>query len=128
MINFDLLIEKPKVILIKKNLKLVKVSKGNIVRTSITLDKEVAEIGKRNAEKRGFGHSFSAYVSWLVIRDAKGAVSREEITDATSAQNLEGTPQSITPSHNSPSSTSSIKLESNPTSYPGFSSHDPFAN
>ncbi|MEZ5406283.1 MAG: hypothetical protein R3F23_09040 [Verrucomicrobiia bacterium] len=106
----------------------MKVSKGNIVRTSITLDKEVAEIGKRNAEKRGFGHSFSAYVSWLVIRDAKGAVSREEIADPTSAQHLEGAPQSPPPFNTPPSSTSSTKSVENITSHPGFGFHDPFTN
>jgi hypothetical protein len=35
--------------------------------------------GLRNAEKRGFKHSFSAYVTWLIERDAAGNVQREDI-------------------------------------------------
>ena len=90
----------------------MKISKGNIIRTSITLDKEVAEIGKRNAEKRGFGHSFSAYVRWLIIRDSRGAVLREDIAEAK--------PNYPTPPISSQSS--------DDLSHPTLMSRDPFDN
>lgn len=106
----------------------MKISKGKIVRTSITLDRGVAEIGKRNAEKRGFGHSFSAYVSWLVIRDSKGAVSREEIAEQ-SAHLVSADHQSVisNDSDSDPTLTKEKELENLPP-YPGFTSRDPFAN
>jgi hypothetical protein len=38
-------------------------------------------IAKRNAARRGFKHSFSAYMSWLVERDDAGEVQREHVAD-----------------------------------------------
>lgn len=95
----------------------MKISKGNLIRTSITLDKEVAEIGKRNAEKRGFGHSFSAYISWLIIRDSRGAVLREDISES---QN------SLTPLHSSETAFTPSLQEIPPL--PSLTSRDPFDN
>lgn len=43
-------------------------------RTSLSIDPAILEIGKTNAARRGFRHSFSAYVSWLIERDRHGAV------------------------------------------------------
>lgn len=47
-------------------------------RTSITLDDPVYNAGQKNAAKRGFGQSFSAYIAWLITRDAEGGVTRED--------------------------------------------------
>jgi len=47
-------------------------------RTSITLDDPVYNAGQKNASKRGFGQSFSAYIAWLITRDAEGGVTRED--------------------------------------------------
>ena len=46
-------------------------------RTSITLEDASYDAGLKIAAKRGFRQSFSAYVSWLITRDAEGGVSRE---------------------------------------------------
>ena len=35
--------------------------------------------GKRNAAARGFAHSFSSYIAWLIDRDAAGAIARERL-------------------------------------------------
>ena len=101
----------------------MKVSKGNIIRTSITLDKEVADIGKRNAEKRGFGHSFSAYVSWLIIRDARGAVLREDIAEL---QNTPTYPEMIEPAL--PSTLPALAPIEDLPPHPSLISRDPFDN
>jgi hypothetical protein len=50
-----------------------------IKRTSITLDDAVYEAGQEIAAQRGFRQSFSAYIAWLIQRDADGGVSREEL-------------------------------------------------
>lgn len=47
-------------------------------RTSITVEDAIYEAGQQIASKRGFGTSFSAYISWLIKRDAEGGVTREE--------------------------------------------------
>lgn len=99
----------------------MKISKGTIIRTSITLDKEVAEIGKRNAEKRGFGHSFSAYVSWLIIRDSRGAVLREDIAETRNAPLYS---EIIEP----PSSNLPSTLLDEAPPHPSLISRDPFDN
>lgn len=49
-------------------------------RTSITLEDAIYEKGLENAKKRGYGFSFSAYLAWLIARDAEGGVSREAVT------------------------------------------------
>jgi len=49
-----------------------------IKRTSITLEDPVYETGQQIASKRGFGQSFSAYIAWLIQRDADGGVTRED--------------------------------------------------
>ena len=49
-----------------------------IKRTSITLDDRIYATGLQIATKRGFKQSFSAYVAWLIQRDAEGAVTRED--------------------------------------------------
>lgn len=36
------------------------------------------ETGQQIAAKRGFGQSFSAYIAWLIQRDAEGGVTRED--------------------------------------------------
>lgn len=100
----------------------MKISKGNIIRTSITLDKEVAEIGKRNAEKRGFGHSFSAYMSWLIIRDSRGAVLREDIAESQNAPSY----SEIVEPPASPFTPTPIMDETPP--HPSLISRDPFDN
>lgn len=51
-------------------------------RTSITLDDPLYDAGLQLAAKRGFRQSFSAYVSWLIGRDAEGGVSREVLPQA----------------------------------------------
>jgi len=51
-----------------------------IKRTSITLEDPVYEAGQQIADKRGFGQSFSAYIAWLIKRDAEGGVTREDAT------------------------------------------------
>ena len=51
-----------------------------IKRTSITLEDPVYEAGQQIAAKRGFGQSFSAYIAWLIQRDAEGGVTREDAT------------------------------------------------
>lgn len=35
--------------------------------------------GTANAKRRGFSSSFSAYIAWLIERDAEGDVSREKL-------------------------------------------------
>ena len=47
-------------------------------RTSITLEDPVYMAGQQIASKRGFAQSFSAYIAWLIQRDAEGGVTREE--------------------------------------------------
>ena len=47
-------------------------------RTSITLEDSVYDAGQKIASKRGFGTSFSAYIAWLINRDAEGGVTRED--------------------------------------------------
>jgi len=42
------------------------------------------DVGLTNAARRGFKQSFSAYVSWLIERDAAGDVSRENTVAETS--------------------------------------------
>jgi hypothetical protein len=49
-----------------------------IERKSITLEAETLRKGLANAKRRGFGKSFSAYIAWLIERDASGDVQREE--------------------------------------------------
>jgi len=49
-----------------------------IKRTSITLEDPIYDAGQQIASKRGFGQSFSAYIAWLIQRDAEGGVTREE--------------------------------------------------
>ena len=46
-------------------------------RTSITLEDPIYDAGQKIAAKRGFSTSFSAYVAWLITRDAEGKVTRE---------------------------------------------------
>jgi len=38
----------------------------------------VYNAGQTIAAKRGFGTSFSAYIAWLITRDAEGGVTRED--------------------------------------------------
>jgi len=53
---------------------------GNLIkRTSITLEDPVYEVGLEIAAQRGFKQSFSAYVAWLIQRDAGGGVTREDL-------------------------------------------------
>jgi len=54
--------------------------KRPIKRTSITLEDPVYEAGQQIAANRGFGQSFSAYIAWLIKRDAEGGVTREDAT------------------------------------------------
>ena len=49
-----------------------------IKRTSITLEDPVYSAGQQIAAKRGFSQSFSAYIAWLIQRDAEGGVTRED--------------------------------------------------
>lgn|GEM_PF-2211677 len=49
-----------------------------IRRTSITLSEETYRTGQTIAARRGFGQSFSAYLAWLIQRDAEGGVTRED--------------------------------------------------
>jgi len=46
-------------------------------RTTISLNAPLYEQAQRLAARRGFQNSFSAYVAWLINRDAEGAVDRE---------------------------------------------------
>lgn len=48
-------------------------------RTSISLDDKTLRIGLANAARRGFQNSFSAYIAWLIMRDAVGDVIREDL-------------------------------------------------
>jgi len=57
-----------------------------IKRTSITLEDPVYEAGQQIAAKRGFGQSFSAYIAWLIKRDAEGGVTREDATLRSTAK------------------------------------------
>jgi hypothetical protein len=50
-----------------------------IKRKSISIPEELMEAAMANAARRGFKQSFSAYISWLIERDAAGAVVREHI-------------------------------------------------
>jgi hypothetical protein len=56
-----------------------------IKRTSITLEDPVYEAGQQIAAKRGFGQSFSAYIAWLIQRDAEGGVTREDVIHGATA-------------------------------------------
>lgn len=49
-------------------------------RASITLNDLVYELGQQIADIRGFGTSFSAYIAWLIKRDAEGQVTHEDAT------------------------------------------------
>jgi len=51
-----------------------------MIRTSITVEDPVYDAGQKIAAKRGFRQSFSAYVAWLIMRDAEGGVTREDST------------------------------------------------
>ena len=51
-----------------------------MIRTSITVEDTVYDAGQEIAAKRGFRQSFSAYVAWLIMRDAEGGVTREDST------------------------------------------------
>lgn len=53
---------------------------GKIVRTTISIPEETDEKWKRNAKRRGFQNSHSAYIAWLIERDCEGGVQREEIS------------------------------------------------
>lgn len=53
--------------------------KEEIARKTISLPADVAAKAERNAAKRGFSSSFSAYVAWLIKRDEEGAVERERL-------------------------------------------------
>ena len=55
-------------------------------RTSITLDDPLYDAGLQIAAKRGFSQSFSAYVAWLITRDAEGGVSREVLLPGSPAK------------------------------------------
>ena len=44
-------------------------------RTTITLEDRIAEAGKDLAKLRGFQHSFSAYLAWLIDRDDSDGVA-----------------------------------------------------
>jgi len=64
-------------------------------RTTISLDAQLYQRGLQLAARQGFGNSFSAYIAWLITRDAQGGVERETLTpgldfnskpDPTSAQ------------------------------------------
>ena len=44
------------------------------------MEDPVYEAGQQIADKRGFGQSFSAYIAWLIKRDAEGGVTREDAT------------------------------------------------
>ena len=48
-------------------------------RTSVTLDDSVYAAGEKLAAKRGFKQSFSAYVGWLIERDAEGNVTQGKL-------------------------------------------------
>jgi len=51
-----------------------------MIRTSITVEDPVYDAGQKIAAKRGFRQSFSAYIAWLIMRDAEGGVTREDST------------------------------------------------
>jgi len=67
-----------------------------IKRTSITLTPRVYEAGLEIAAQRGFRHSFSAYVAWLIERDAQGGVVREEVSPASTAPAANAKPSTRT--------------------------------
>ena len=66
------------VIFLNKTANLLSNEKVHMKRTSITLEDSVYEAGLEIASNRGFSQSFSAYVGWLIQRDAEGGVTREE--------------------------------------------------
>ena len=49
-----------------------------MIRATITIEDPIFNAGKKIAAKRGFGKSFSAYILWLINRDAEGGVTRED--------------------------------------------------
>ena len=63
-------------------------------RTSITLEDSVYDAGQEIAAQRGFRQSFSAYIAWLIQRDANGAVSREELPSQIKKQKASADPAS----------------------------------
>lgn len=54
-------------------------SDADIKRTTISMPSDAFEQAKRNAKRRGFNNSFSAYVAWLIERDHDGDVKREDL-------------------------------------------------
>ena len=58
------------------------------VRTSISLLPDIMRKGIANAQSRGFGHSFSAYLAWLITRDTEGGVTREDAPTAAAPRLL----------------------------------------
>jgi len=46
-------------------------------RTTISLNAQLYQRALQLAERQGFGNSFSAYIAWLITRDAQGGVERE---------------------------------------------------
>ena len=49
-------------------------------RTTISLNAQLYQRALQLAERQGFGNSFSAYIAWLITRDAQGGVERETLT------------------------------------------------
>lgn len=45
-------------------------------RKTISLTQPIYEQALKNAERRGFRHSFSAYLAWLITRDTDGDVTQ----------------------------------------------------
>lgn len=48
-------------------------------RKTISLPKSIYAAALKNAARRGFATSFSAYIAWLVQRDEEGDVQRETL-------------------------------------------------
>lgn len=60
----------------------------DLKKATVSMSQKIYERGKSNAKTRGFKNSFSAYVAWLIERDDKGAVEREQLAEGkpTSAE------------------------------------------
>lgn len=53
--------------------------KTGLARKTISLPSALNARAEKNAVKRGFQSSFSAYVAWLIVRDTEGDVKRETL-------------------------------------------------
>lgn len=54
-------------------------SDNPVVKKTVSMSRQLRSAALRNAAKRGFGKSFSAYVAWLLERDNAGGVEREKL-------------------------------------------------